>query len=66
MNISESIISFKEAQQLLLGSVDSPVHTFRAVGEGPFFIEHGESLYLFDLDCNRHIDYVLSWEMIKG
>jgi len=33
MNISESIIFFKEAQQLLLGSVDSPVHTFRAVGE---------------------------------
>ncbi|MBI4772277.1 MAG: glutamate-1-semialdehyde 2,1-aminomutase [Chloroflexi bacterium] len=52
---------FAEACTLLPGGVDSPVRAFRAVGGGPLFIECGEGAYLFDVDGNRFVDYVLSW-----
>lgn len=61
MNINKSIALFQEAQSLLPGGVDSPVRAFRAVGGQPLFIERGEGPYLFDVDGNRYIDYVLSW-----
>ena len=61
MNITKSISLFQEAQTLLPGGVDSPVRAFRAVGGQPLFIECGEGPYLFDVDGNRYIDYVLSW-----
>jgi glutamate-1-semialdehyde 2,1-aminomutase len=61
MNINKSITLFQEAQKLLPGGVDSPVRAFRAVGGQPLFIERGEGAYLYDVDGNRYIDYVLSW-----
>ena len=61
MNITKSISLFEEAQNLLPGGVDSPVRAFRAVGGQPLFIERGEGPYLYDVDGNRYIDYVLSW-----
>src|SRR6266511_1810597 len=61
MNIPKSISLFQEAQKLLPGGVDSPVRAFRAVGGQPLFIRRGEGPYLFDVDGNRFIDYVLSW-----
>jgi glutamate-1-semialdehyde 2,1-aminomutase len=61
MNIEKSIALFQEAQQLLPGGVDSPVRAFRAVGGQPLFIDCGKGPYLYDVDGNRYIDYVLSW-----
>ncbi|MDO8755262.1 MAG: aminotransferase class III-fold pyridoxal phosphate-dependent enzyme, partial [Anaerolineales bacterium] len=61
MNIIKSISFFQEAQKLFPGGVNSPVRAFRAVGGQPLFIERGEGAYLFDVDGNRYIDYVLSW-----
>ncbi|MEK7323855.1 MAG: aminotransferase class III-fold pyridoxal phosphate-dependent enzyme, partial [Chloroflexota bacterium] len=61
MNISRSRQLFAEAQTLLPGGVDSPVRAFRAVGGQPLFIERGEGAYLYDVDGNRFVDYVLSW-----
>ena len=61
MNIDKSIALFQEAQTLFPGGVNSPVRAFRAVGGQPLFIERGEGPYLFDVDGNRYIDYVLSW-----
>ena len=61
MKINKSISLFKEAQKLFPGGVNSPVRAFRAVGGQPLFIECGEGPYLFDVDGNRYIDYVLSW-----
>ena len=61
MNIQKSISLFQQAQQLLPGGVDSPVRAFRAVSGQPLFIDHGEGSYLYDVDGNRYIDYVLSW-----
>ena len=61
MNITKSITLFQEAQTLLPGGVDSPVRAFRAVGGQPLFIDCGKGPYLYDVDGNRYIDYVLSW-----
>src|SRR5512139_1992733 len=61
MNIDKSVALFQEAQTLFPGGVNSPVRAFRAVGGQPLFIERGEGAYLFDVDGNRFIDYVLSW-----
>ncbi|MBM4423221.1 MAG: glutamate-1-semialdehyde-2,1-aminomutase [Chloroflexi bacterium] len=61
MNITRSKQFFAEAQTLLPGGVDSPVRAFRAVGGQPLFIERGEGAYLYDVDGNRFVDYVLSW-----
>ncbi len=61
MNTSRSEALFAEAIRLLPGGVDSPVRAFRAVGGKPLFIERGEGPYLWDVDGNRYVDYVLSW-----
>jgi glutamate-1-semialdehyde 2,1-aminomutase len=52
---------FAEAQRLLPGGVNSPVRAFRGVGGTPRFIDYGAGPYLYDVDGNRYIDYVLSW-----
>src|SRR5215203_2925912 len=52
---------FEEAKRLIPGGVNSPVRAFRGVGGTPRFIERGEGAYLYDVDGNRYIDYVLSW-----
>jgi len=61
MEIRRSVELFERAQTLLPGGVDSPVRAFRAVGGQPLFIERGEGPYLYDVDGNRFVDYVLSW-----
>jgi len=67
MNIQKSIDLFQQAQQVFPGGVNSPVRAFRAVGGQPLFIERGRGAYLYDVDGNRFIDYVLSWgPLISG
>jgi glutamate-1-semialdehyde 2,1-aminomutase len=61
MQISKSKAYFQTAQHLLPGGVDSPVRAFQAVGGQPLFIERASGPYIFDVDGNRYIDYVLSW-----
>ncbi|MEX1018264.1 MAG: aminotransferase class III-fold pyridoxal phosphate-dependent enzyme, partial [Litorilinea sp.] len=56
---SESL--FQEAQQHLVGGVNSPVRAFRGVGGTPVFFRRGTGAYLEDADGNRYVDYVLSW-----
>jgi len=58
-NKSESL--FAKAKTIFPGGVNSPVRAFRAVGGNPLFIERGEGAYIFDVDGNRYVDYVLSW-----
>jgi glutamate-1-semialdehyde 2,1-aminomutase len=57
----ESARLFARAQELIPGGVNSPVRAFRAVGGVPRFIARGQGAYLWDVDSNRYIDYVLSW-----
>jgi glutamate-1-semialdehyde 2,1-aminomutase len=61
MNTQRSAELFQKALNCFPGGVNSPVRAFRAVGGQPLFIERGEGPYLYDVDGNRFIDYVLSW-----
>jgi glutamate-1-semialdehyde 2,1-aminomutase len=61
LNILKSIELYQQAQSLLPGGVDSPVRAFRAVGGQPVFFHRGSGPYLYDVDGNQYIDYVLSW-----
>lgn len=61
MQTEHSQALFQQAQQLIPGGVNSPVRAFKGVGGTPRFIQRGEGPYLWDVDGNRYIDYVLSW-----
>ncbi len=61
MNTAESERLWANAKGLMPGGVNSPVRAFGAVGGTPRFIERGEGAYLYDVDGNRYLDYVLSW-----
>ncbi len=61
MKIERSRKLFAEAKEVIPGGVDSPVRAFRAVGGQPLFIERGEGPYIYDVNGNRYVDYVLSW-----
>lgn len=61
MNINRSIEYFQQAKAIIPGGVNSPVRAFRAVGGQPLFIDRGEGAYLYDVDGNCFVDYVLSW-----
>jgi glutamate-1-semialdehyde 2,1-aminomutase len=58
---SESERLFERAQELIPGGVNSPVRAYRPVGGVPRFMASGQGAYLWDVDGNRYIDYVLSW-----
>jgi glutamate-1-semialdehyde 2,1-aminomutase len=67
MKTTQSERLFAEARELIPGGVNSPVRAFQSVGGVPRFIERGQGAYLWDVDGNRYIDYVLSWgPMILG
>lgn len=52
---------FQEALNLLPGGVNSPVRAFKSVEGDPIVINRGSGAYLYDVDENKYIDYVLSW-----
>ena len=53
---------YRHALALIPGGVNSPVRAMRAVGLGePFFAARGEGAYLYDVEGNRYLDWVLSW-----
>ena len=53
--------AFRRAERSLVGGVDSPVRSFRAVGGTPLFFARGKGAYLWDLDDRRFVDLVGSW-----
>ena len=61
LNTTRSKSAFKEAQKYMPGGVNSPVRAFKNVGGDPLFIDHGKNEYIYDIDGNKYIDYVLSW-----
>jgi glutamate-1-semialdehyde 2,1-aminomutase len=53
---------FRRASKVIPGGVNSPVRAWGAVGAGdPFFAARGEGAYLWDVDGNRYVDWVMSW-----
>jgi len=51
----------RRAARVLVGGVDSPVRSFRAVGGSPVFFANGRGAYLIDVDDRRYLDLVSSW-----
>ena len=67
MNREKSRQVFEKALTLIPGGVNSPARAFGGVGGAPVVIDRAEGPFLFDVDGNRYIDYVLSWgPMILG
>lgn len=65
--LKKSKAYFKQAKRFIPGGVNSPVRAFKAVGMEPLFIERAKGAYIYDVDGNKYIDYVLSWgPMILG
>lgn len=56
-----SKVLYAQACQLIPGGVNSPVRAMRQIGREPLFIARGEGAYLFDVDGNRYVDWVMSW-----
>jgi glutamate-1-semialdehyde 2,1-aminomutase len=52
---------WRRASRVLVGGVDSPVRSFRAVGGSPVFFSGGRGAYLIDVDRRRYLDLVSSW-----
>ena len=59
--MSRSDELWKEAQERLVGGVNSPVRAFKAVGGTPVWFARGEGAYLTDVDGKRYVDLVGSW-----
>jgi glutamate-1-semialdehyde 2,1-aminomutase len=52
---------FDRARIVIPGGVNSPVRAFKSVGGTPRFMAKGAGPFLWDVDGQRYIDYVLSW-----
>jgi len=52
---------FKEAQEYIVGGVNSPVRAFKSVGGEPPFIKKGKGAYIWDINDNKYLDYIQSW-----
>jgi glutamate-1-semialdehyde 2,1-aminomutase len=58
---------FRQAKNFIPGGVNSPVRAFKAVGREPLFIDRAKGAYIYDVDGNKYLDYLLSWgPMILG
>ncbi|GAE37641.1 glutamate-1-semialdehyde 2,1-aminomutase [Halalkalibacter akibai] len=62
MNWTKSEALYKEAQELIVGGVNSPSRAFKAVGGGsPVFMEKAKGAYFWDVDGNKYIDYLAAY-----
>lgn len=52
---------FSRSRSIFPGGVNSPVRSFASVDSTPFIVEKGEGPWIFDVDGNRYVDYVMSW-----
>lgn len=60
-SIEKSRNLYNRATKYLVGGVNSPVRSFKAVGGTPIFMEKGKGQYIFDVDGNRYLDFMGSW-----
>jgi len=61
MKRENSISEFKQATNIIPGGVNSPVRAYKAVGGQPIFIESAKDQYVYDVDGNKYLDFVLTW-----
>lgn len=52
----------EEAQEHIVGGINSPSRTYTGVGGGsPVFMEHAKGAYFWDVDGNKYIDYLAAF-----
>ncbi|ELK6349500.1 glutamate-1-semialdehyde 2,1-aminomutase [Staphylococcus aureus] len=62
MNFSESERLQQLSNEYILGGVNSPSRSYKAVGSGaPVVMKEGHGAYLYDVDGNRFIDYLQAY-----
>lgn len=62
MNFSKSDVLHKEALKHIVGGVNSPSRSYKAVGGGaPVAMERGVGAYFYDVDGNKYIDYLAAY-----
>lgn len=62
MNREHSNILYEEALQHIVGGVNSPSRSYKAVGGGaPVFMERAKGAYFWDVDGNKYIDYLAAY-----
>ncbi|GER67187.1 glutamate-1-semialdehyde 2,1-aminomutase 1 [Weizmannia acidilactici] len=62
MDFTNSEKLYKEALQHIVGGVNSPSRSYKAVGGGaPVAMERGKGAYFWDVDGNRYIDYLAAY-----
>ncbi|KAA1037663.1 glutamate-1-semialdehyde 2,1-aminomutase [Macrococcus equipercicus] len=62
MKFTESERVQQEAEQYILGGVNSPSRSYKAVGGGaPVVMERGDGAYFYDADGNQYIDYLAAY-----
>lgn len=53
---------YREAQNVIVGGVNSPSRSFQAVGgDSPIFMKRAQGAYFWDEDGNRYIDYLAAF-----
>lgn len=59
---TRSAVLYTEALEHIVGGVNSPSRSFKAVGGGaPVFMKRGQGAYFWDEDGNRYIDYLAAY-----
>lgn len=62
MNFTNSKAIQQRANAAILGGVNSPSRSYKAVGGGaPVVMERGEGAYFYDVDGNKYIDYLAAY-----
>ncbi|WP_100406414.1 glutamate-1-semialdehyde 2,1-aminomutase [Bacillus solitudinis] len=62
MNWDTSENLYAEAQRHIVGGVNSPSRSYKAVGGGsPIFMEKAKGAFFWDVDGNKYIDYLAAY-----
>lgn len=62
MNRNRSVELYSDALEHIVGGVNSPSRSFKAVGgAAPVFMERANGAYFWDVDGNRYIDYLAAY-----
>jgi glutamate-1-semialdehyde 2,1-aminomutase len=62
MKLTRSEELYQEALDVIVGGVNSPSRSFRAVGGGaPVYMKRAKGAYFWDEDGNRYIDYLAAF-----
>ncbi|MHB1683829.1 MAG: aminotransferase class III-fold pyridoxal phosphate-dependent enzyme, partial [Bacilli bacterium] len=62
MSLEQSRKWHERAQDVIIGGVNSPSRSFKAVGGGaPVTMARAAGAHLYDVDGNRYIDYLAAY-----